>query len=80
MCLIQPLKFRTLKMGCFKMPHLQMALFQMVATVASEPGKSVLEKVVFLFALEFFFYFEIEKHRQLVLFTLFRTRKKFLLK
>ena len=23
MCLIQPLKFRTLKTGCFKMPHLQ---------------------------------------------------------
>ena len=40
MSLIQPLKFRTLKMGCFKMPrlqmpHLQMAIFQMGVTVAS---------------------------------------------
>ena len=31
----QPLKFRTLKMGCFKMPHLQIADFQMGVTVAS---------------------------------------------
>ena len=40
MSLIQPLKFRTLKMGCFKMPHLQtaylqMAFFEMVVIVAS---------------------------------------------
>ena len=35
MRLIQPLKFRTLKMGCFKMPHLQMAIFQMGIIVAS---------------------------------------------
>ena len=39
MHLIQPLKFRTLKMGCFKMPRLQTrlqtAVFQMGITVAS---------------------------------------------
>ena len=40
MSFIQPLKFRTLKMGRFKMshlqmPHLQMAVFQMVVTIAS---------------------------------------------
>ena len=35
MSLIQPLKFRTMKMGCFKMPHLQMAVFQMVVIIAS---------------------------------------------
>ena len=40
MSLIQPLKFRTWEMGhfkmlCFEMPHLQMAVFQMVVTVAS---------------------------------------------
>ena len=40
MSLIQPQKFRTLKMGCFKMPrlqmpHLQMAVFQMGVAVAS---------------------------------------------
>ena len=39
MRLIQPLKFKTLKMGCFKMPHLQMAVFQMGITVA--PGHSI---------------------------------------
>ena len=35
MSLIQPLKFRTWEMGHFKMPHLQMAMFQTVVTVAS---------------------------------------------
>ena len=40
MSLIQPLKFRTLEKGFFKMahlqvPHWQMAVFQMGATVAS---------------------------------------------
>ena len=35
MSLIQPLKFRTLKTGCFKMPCLQMAVFQTGITVAS---------------------------------------------
>ena len=40
MRLIQPLKFRILKTGCFKMPrlqtpHLQMAVFQTGVTVAS---------------------------------------------
>ena len=35
MSLIQPLKFRMLKMGCFKMPHLHMAIFHMVVTLAS---------------------------------------------
>ena len=35
MRLIQPLKFRTLKTGCFKMPHLQMAVFQTGIMVAS---------------------------------------------
>ena len=40
MRLIQPLKFRILKTGCFKMPRLQtprlqMGVFQMVITVAS---------------------------------------------
>ena len=29
MSLIQPMKFRTLKMGCFKVPHLQMPHLQM---------------------------------------------------
>ena len=41
MCLIQPLKFRALKTGCFKMPRLQTprlqtGVFQTVITVA--PG------------------------------------------
>ena len=41
MHLVQPLKFRTLKTECFKMPQLQtpclqMAVFQMGITVASE--------------------------------------------
>ena len=40
MRLIQPLKFRTLKTGCFKMPHLhtprlQTVIFQTGITVAS---------------------------------------------
>ena len=40
MRLIQPLKFRTLKTGCFKMPrlqthYLQMAIFETGITVAS---------------------------------------------
>ena len=40
MPLIQPQKFRTLKTGCLKMPHLQiprlqMAVFQMGITTAS---------------------------------------------
>ena len=35
MSLIQPLKFRTLKTGCFKMPRLQMGVFRMGITVAS---------------------------------------------
>ena len=35
MSLIQPLMFTTLKMGCFKMPNLQTAGFEMVVTVAS---------------------------------------------
>ena len=35
MCLIQPLKFRTLKMGCFKMPRFKTDVFQMGITVAS---------------------------------------------
>ena len=30
MSLIQPLKFKPLEMGCFKISHLQMAIFQMV--------------------------------------------------
>ena len=43
MRLIQPLKFRILKIGCFKMPHLQMphwqiVVFQVVVTIASEPS------------------------------------------
>ena len=38
MSLIQPLKFRTLKTECFKMPHLQMVVFQMGVTVASGQG------------------------------------------
>ena len=42
MRLIQPLKFRTLKTGCFKMPRLQTprlqtAVFQTLITVASGP-------------------------------------------
>ena len=44
MRLIQPLKFRTLKTGCFKMPHLQKAVFQMEVTIASGLGK-VLGKI-----------------------------------
>ena len=35
MSLIQPLNFRTLKTGCFKMPRLQTAVFQTGITVAS---------------------------------------------
>ena len=35
MRLIQPLKFRTLKTGCFKMPRLQTVVFQMGITIAS---------------------------------------------
>ena len=35
MRLIQPLKFRTLKTGCFKMPRLQMGVLQTGITVAS---------------------------------------------
>ena len=38
MRLIQPLKFRTLEMWCFKMPHLQTAVFQTGITVASGLG------------------------------------------
>ena len=43
MHLIQPLKFRILKTGCFKMPRLQMGVFQMVTTVVcglSVPSKA----------------------------------------
>ena len=45
MSLNQSLKFRTLKMGCFKMPHLQMAVFPMVATVAFGPSHSGPSKI-----------------------------------
>ena len=47
-----------------------------MAAITPEPGKSGLEKVVFPFELEFFFHFEIEKHGQLLLFSLFQNRKK----
>ena len=43
-----------------------------------EPTKSGLEKVVFLFELEFFFYFEIEKTVVIVHVFLFRNGKKIL--
>ena len=41
MCLIQPLKFRTLKTGCFKMPRLQTTVVQTGITVAS--GQSLIQ-------------------------------------
>ena len=43
-----------------------------------EPGKSGLEKVVFLFELEFFSILKQKKHWQLLLFSLLRNRKKIL--
>ena len=46
MHLIQPLRNRTLKTGCFKMrrlqtPRIQMAVFQTVITVAFGHGESI---------------------------------------